>query len=81
MGSLTILMGGKTQRRCMGGGTLFVYHASGLTRVYNQVFLGVPDILWNKHTFELEGEEVKHTIHYCRGDNIVYKSKRSKEEL
>ena len=54
-----------------GGGTLFVDHASGLIRVYNQEFLGVLDTMRSKHFFELEGEAAGHTIRHYHGDNGV----------
>jgi hypothetical protein len=80
-GRLPHTKGKEDPLKMYSGGTLFVDHASGLIRVYNQVSLGASDTLTSKHAFELEGEAAGHTIRHYHGDNGVYKCKEFKDDL
>ena len=63
------------------GGTIFVYHASGVIKVHNQVFLGVSDAMRSKELHELWDGEHGISIKNYRRDNGVREFKRFKEDL
>jgi transposase InsO family protein len=56
------------------GGTLFVDHASGFVKIYNQTSLAAPDTIGSKRRFEQEAGLSNISIKRYHGDNGVFKA-------
>ena len=54
-------------------GTIFVNHASGFVKIYNQVSLGAADTVRSKERYEHQTAEVGLKIKEYLGDNMLYK--------
>ena len=80
-GRLPYTKGKEDPKKMFSGGTLFVDHATGYIKVYNQVSLGGSDTVRSKELFELHAYEMGIKILKYHGDNGVYKSKAYKEDL
>ena len=80
-GRLPYTKGKEDPKKMFSGGTLFVDHATGYIKVYNQVSLGGSDTVRSKELFELHAWEMGIKIQKYHGDNGVYKSKAYKDDL
>ena len=67
--------------KMLSEGTLFVDHASGYVRVYNQVSLSTADTVHSKTNYEHEAADLGITINQYHGDNGVYKSQIFMDDL
>ena len=76
-----ILSAGRKKKDKYTGGTVFVYEASGLFFVENQVSLGAEETIRSKHKFEREALRHGIPILGYRADNGVYKTTAFQDDL
>ena len=66
--------GKEDPHKMLGGGAIFVDHASGFVKIYNQVSLGDIDTVFSKERYEYQAADVDVKIKEYHEDNGVYKS-------
>ena len=80
-GRLPYTRGKEDPKKMFSGGTLFVDHATGYIKTYNQVSLGGSDTVRSKELFELRAWEMGVKIKKYHGDNEMFKAKTYKDDL
>ena len=73
--------GKEDAKKMLSRGTLFVDHAIGYIKIYNQVSLGASDTVRSKELFELHAWEVVIKVKKYHEDNGVFKAKAYKEDF
>ena len=63
------------------GRTLFVDHASGYIKIYNQVSLGASDTIRSKELYELQAWKLGIQVKTYHGDNGIFKAQAYKDNL
>jgi len=80
-GRLPYSKGKEDPKQMYCGGTLFVDHATGHIKIYNQVTLGASDTIRSKELYELQAWEMGVKVKKYHGDNGIFKAKAFKDDL
>ena len=80
-GRLPYSKGKEDLKKMYCGGSLFVDHATGHIKIYNQVTLGASDTILSKEIYELQAWEMGVKVKKYHGDNDIFKPKAFKDDL